>query len=130
LHLAVDPATGDIFAAVASTNDLGDLELLPDLLKLIQSEIERVCAEGAYDTWKRYDAIERRGAKVAIPPHKNTVIWQQGNHKVPVHPRDQNLRAIRRHGRKRWKQAVSYHRRSLSESTMFRHKHAFTGIVR
>ena len=40
-------------------------------------------------------------------------------------PRDQNLRHIRRVGRKRWKQATSYHRRSLAETAMFRFKIIF-----
>lgn len=129
LHLAVDEATGEILAAVVSTNDWADPEILPDLLEQIEPDIEQVSADGAYDTSNCYDAITERHAKPAIPPRKNAVIWQHGNCKAPPHPRDENLRSIRKHGRKKWKQLTSYHRRSLAETTMFRHKTAFGGKV-
>ncbi|NJK53139.1 MAG: transposase [Leptolyngbyaceae cyanobacterium SU_3_3] len=50
LHLAVDEATGEILAAVVSSNDWADPEVLPDLLEQIEPEIEQVSADGAYDT--------------------------------------------------------------------------------
>ena len=130
LHLAVDEATGEILAAVVSTHDWTDPEILPDLLQQIEPEIEQVSADGAYDTSNCYDAITERQAKPVIPPRKNAVIWQHGNCKAPPHPRDENLRSIRKHGRKNWKQQANYHRRSLAETTMFRHKTAFAGKVR
>jgi hypothetical protein len=30
-----------------------------------------------------------------------------------------NLRSVRKHGRKRWKQGFGYHRRSIAETTIF-----------
>lgn len=56
-----------------------------------------------------------------IPPGKDAVIGQHGNCKAP-HSRDENLRYIRKHGRKKWKQHCNYHRWSLAETTMFRFK--------
>lgn len=129
LHLAVDEATGEILAAVVSTNDWGDCEILPDLLNHIEGNIEQVSVDSAYDTSDCYDTITERGAKPVIPPRKNAVIWQHGNRKASPHPRDQALRSIRKHGRKKWKREADYHRRSLSETTMFRHKTAFGGKV-
>jgi hypothetical protein len=64
-----------------------------------------------------------------LEDYQNAVIWQHGNGKAPPHPRDENLRSIRKHGRKNWKQLANYHRRSLAETTMFRHKTAFAGKV-
>jgi Transposase DDE domain len=129
LHLAVDETTGEILAAVVSTNDWGDCEILPDLLEQIEGDIEQVSADGAYDTSDCYDTITERGAKPVIPPRKNAVLWFHGNRKAPPHPRDQALRSIRKHGRKKWKRDANYHRRSLSETAMFRHKTAFGGKV-
>jgi hypothetical protein len=77
-----------------------------------------------------YDAIAQREAKPVIPPRKNAVIWQHGNCKAPPHPRDENLRSICKHGRKKWKQLANDHRRSLSEMAMFRHKTFFGVKVR
>ena len=125
LHVGVDEATGEILAAVVSTNDVTDGEVLPELLDAIDDEIEQVSADGAYDQRKCYDAIRDRQAKAAIPPRKGAKIWQHGNTKVERHIRDENLRRVRRVGRKRWKRESRYHRRSLAETTMFRLKTIF-----
>jgi len=44
--------------------------------------------------------------------------------------RDENLRAIRRQGRRRWKQTSGYHRRSLAATTFFRRKTLFGPALR
>jgi hypothetical protein len=51
-----------------------------------------------------------------IPPRKDAKIWQRGNRKGRPHPRDENLRSIRKHGRKCWKRDSGYHRRSCDEN--------------
>jgi hypothetical protein len=130
LHVGVDETTGEILAVVVSTNNFGDAQVLPDLLEQIDDDIEQVSTDGAYDTDGSYQAITGRGAKPVIPPRKNAVIAQHGNCKAPPRPRDKTIRSIRKHGRKNWKQQSGYHRRSISETTMFRHKNAFGGAVR
>jgi IS5 family transposase len=130
LHLGVDEATGEILAVVVTTNDYHDCEVLPDLLDQIPQAIEQVSGDGAYDTFDCYDAIEQRQAKSGIPPRKDAKIHQHGNRKAPPHPRDKNLRRIRKVGRKRWKQESHYHRRSLAETAMFRFKAIFGGTLR
>jgi len=127
LHLGVDEATGEILAAVVTTNDIHDGEVLNDVLEAIEGDIEQVSTDGAYDHRHCYDEIAERGAKPVIPPRKDAVIWQHGNCKAPPHPRDENLRYIRKHGRKQWKRDSNYHRRSLAETTMFRFKAIFGG---
>jgi hypothetical protein len=62
-----------------------------------------------------------------IPPRKDAVSWQHGNCKEKPHLRDENLRHIRKHGRKRWKRDSGYHRRSIAETTLFRFKPIFGG---
>jgi Transposase DDE domain len=125
LHLGIDEATGEILAVVVTTNDFSDGQLLPDLLDQIDDPIVQVSGDGAYDHRACYDELMRRGANAVIPPRKDAVIWQHGNRKAPPHPRDQNLRYIRQHGRKKWKRDSGYHRRSLAETTMFRFKTIF-----
>ena len=125
LHLGVDEATGEILAAVVSTNDISDGQVLPDILDAIEDEIDQVSADKAYDGRKCYDAIRERKARAAIPPRKGAKIWQHGNRKQERHNRDENLRRIRKVGRKAWKRESNYHRRSLSETTMFRFKRIF-----
>src|SRR3989441_3740319 len=125
LHLAVDEATGEIVAAVASTAGVSDDDALPDLLAGVPGAIGQVSADGAYDKRRCYETIEERGAKAAIPPRRDAKIWHHGNCAAPPQQRDENLRAIRRHGRRRWKQESGYHRRSLAETAFFRFKTLF-----
>jgi hypothetical protein len=125
LHLGVDEATGEIVAAALSTNDFGDGELLPDLLDQVDEALEQVSGDGAYDSRRCYRAIGEREARAAIPPRRGARIEQHGNCAEPALARDENLRAIRRHGRSKWKRESGYHRRSLAETAMFRIKTIF-----
>jgi len=125
LHLGVDEASGELVAVVVSTNNFKDSQLLPDLLAQVEDEITQVSADGAYDSRNCYDAIRERGARAAIPPQKRAKIWQHGNTKAERHIRDENLRAIRRKGRREWKREAGYHRRSLAETAVFRVKIIF-----
>lgn len=130
LHLGVDEGTGEILAAVVTTNDVADCEVLPDLLEQIEQEIEQVSGDGAYDTFNCYDTIALAGAIASIPPRSNAQIQQPSNSELPPHPRDENLRRIHQIGRQQWKQESRYHRRSLSETAMFRLKIIFGGKLR
>ena len=122
LHLAVDEATGGILAVEVTGNDKKDGQLLES----IELDIEQVSADGAYDQRDCYDTLIKKGIKAAIPPRKGAKIWQHGNTKAAPHPRDENLRAIRKHERKKWKRLCRYHRRSLAETAMFRFKSSFS----
>lgn len=125
LHFGVDEATHEFVAVVVSTNSFKDSQILPDLLEQVEDEISQVSADGAYDSRNCYEAIRGREARAAIPPQKKAKIWQHGNTKAERHPRDENLRAIRRKGRREWKRESGYHRRSLAETQVFRVKTIF-----
>jgi hypothetical protein len=130
LHLAADEATGEIVAAVVTTNCFKDSQILPDLLDQLEDDIKQVSADGAYDSRNCYDVIRERKARAAIPPQKRARIWQHGNTKAERLLRDENLRRIRRVGRAQWKKESKYHRRSLAETQMFRLKTIFGDHVR
>jgi IS5 family transposase len=125
LHLGADESTGEIVAAVVTTNNVADSQVLEDLLEQVDDEIEQVSGDGAYDKRNCYEAIGKRQAKAAIPPQRNAKIWQHGNSKQERLIRDENLRRIRQVGRKQWKKEIGYHRRSLAETQMFRVKTIF-----
>lgn len=129
VHLGVDETTGEILSAVVTTNDVHDGEVLENILDGIEDEIDQVSTDGAYDHEHCYEEISQRDAIAVIPPRRNAKIWRHGNLKTPPHQRDENLRYIRKYGRKRWKQDHDYHRRSLAETTMGRLKRAFGGMV-
>ena len=130
LHLGVDEATGEIGAAIASEAGVSDDAVLPDLLEQVKGTIDQVSADGAYDKRRGDEALEERGAKAVIPPRRDAKIWQHRNCAGAPWQRDENLRAIRRQGRRRWKQEAGYHRRSLAETTFFRCKTIFGPTLR
>jgi hypothetical protein len=125
LHIGVDEATGEIVAAVASEAGVSDDEGLPDLVAQVQGAIYQVSADGAYDKRHCYDVLAACGATAVIPPRRDAEIWQHGNCAGAPWQRDENLRALRRKGRRRWKQDAGYQRRSLAETTFFRLKTLF-----
>lgn len=127
LHLCVDEKTHEIIAAAATENSIADCQVFPDLLAAIDGSIEQISADGSYDRRGVYQAIrEREILKVAIPPRKNARIRQYGNTNQERLIRDENLRAVRKIGRKRWKEESNYHRRSLAETAVFRFKTIFS----
>jgi IS5 family transposase len=125
LHLGVDEASNEIVATVFATNNYTDGQVLPELLEQIDEEIEQVTADKAYDKRNCYEAIGARKARAAIPPQKGARIWQHANTRAERHIRDENLRKIRKKGKKEWKKEVGYNRRSLAETAMFRMKVIF-----
>jgi hypothetical protein len=127
LHIAANPEDGEIQAVILTENSVSDDAAVAVLLKQIEQEIDEFAADGAYDKRKVYDALNAHSPNVniLIPPRKNARIWKHGNTKAERLKRDENLRSIRKHGRKAWKENSGYHVRSLSETTMFRLKTIF-----
>jgi hypothetical protein len=129
LHLAIDPETHEIQAALVSEPGVTDAEAVPDLLQQVDNPLVAAEADGAYDQQAVYEALERRGARAVIPPRRDAKIRRHGNSAGPRLDRDENLRRIRRIGRKGWKAESGYHRRSLGETAMFRMKTLFGAEV-
>lgn len=130
VHLAVNAETHEIEAAVVTTNDFKDSELLADLLDNVQDPIDQVSGDGGYDSKECYQYIVNKGAKAVIPPRKDAVTAQHGHCDSPPLPRDEIIRAIRKLGRKEWKKKNNYHQRSLSETAMYRLKTIFDDGLR
>lgn len=128
LHLSVNLDTLEIEAVNLTGAGGGDARAGCEMIETIEQEITCVIGDGAYDTHQFYDTCEQQAiAEVIVPPRRTAPIWQHGNSALPPLPRDEHLRAIRRKGRKRWKEEAGYHRRSLAETTVFRFKTLFGG---
>ena len=84
--------------------------------------------EGEWQT--RQHGVGKRRTWRQLHLGKDANIHQHGNCQAKPHPRDQNLRRSRKVGRKRWKRESGYHRRSIAETTMFRLKTLFGGMLR
>lgn len=127
LHLQIDEASGEIIVAAASENSVSDCQMFEEMLLANEEEIEQISGDGSFNRKKVYQAIrEREIPKAAIPPRKGARIWRHGNTKAERLIRDENLRRIRRKGKKKWKEESNYHRRSLAETGVFRFKTIFT----
>lgn len=133
LHIGVDEKTKDILLGEVTGNDVADCEMFEPLLDQLPEEqdIAQVSADGAFDKRICYAVFrKRRVRRVAIPPRKGARISRHGNTNAPPLHRDQNLRRIREIGRKKWKEEIGYHRRSIAENAMSRLKTVFTDKVR
>jgi len=127
LHIGFDPNSAEIQAASLTSNSVSDDQMLEALLTQVQQPITRVIGDGSYDTRKVYTYLKQHlpTAQVLIPPRPAARIWQHGNTQAQPLARDENLRAIRKRGKKTWKQTSGYHARSLVETTFFRLKTIF-----
>jgi len=125
LHLAIDSATQEITAAVLTAATAPDAPVLPELLRQTAEPIRQVAADGAYDTIESHLHITERQAQAVIPPRENAVRWAGDS--PPVQSRNGILTRIAQLGLAGWKKTSGYHRRSLAETAMFRHKTIFGG---
>jgi Transposase DDE domain len=122
LHIVMCAETQQVVAASISDKDLHDSQALPGLLDAVKGDIAEVIGDGAYDSKACYEAIHRRGAKPIIPPRKGARKSDGSN--PALHARDAAIHRIRdqKRGKRRWKEEVGYHRRSLVETAMHRYK--------
>lgn len=125
LHLGIDEQTQEIVAAVLTTNDIKDNNVLEDLLEQVEEPINQVSADGAYDTFECYEQILEIEAEPVIPPRVDAVLNSESNERPEIAARNKVVRKINKQGRKKWKQTSGYHRRSLAETAMFRIKTLF-----
>lgn len=127
LHVGANPEDGEIQAVLLTENSVSDDNAVKRLLEQIEHTILDFAADGAYDKRKVYDSLNAHSpdVNILIPPRKNARIWQHGNTKAERLKRDENLRSIRKDGRKEWKEKSGYHVRSLAETIMFRLKTIF-----
>lgn len=127
LHIGTNPKDWEIQAVFLTENKVSDDMAVTGLLDQIEPTLAMFTADGAYDKRKVYDALNAHSPEVRllIPPRKNARIWQHGNTQAQRLKRDENLRAVRKQGRKECKKQSGYHVRSLAETTMFRLKTIF-----
>lgn len=129
LHLAVDESTGLVHAHVLTGNQAGDgdSQQVKDLLDQIESPVGHFSGDGAYDTVDVWETLQKQEVEGIIPPQRNAVYWKDKQGDLLNHPRNHILEQIDKKGRKQWKQDSNYHRRSLSETAMYRFKTIYGG---
>jgi hypothetical protein len=121
VHLAINPGTHEIEAETMTENSCDDAGQTDDLLDQVKEKVGKFYGDGAYDQRKVYKTLKNRRIKPIIPPRRNAKISRRGSRLS----RDVAIRAICRRGRRQWKERTGYHRRSLSETAMYRMKCCF-----
>lgn len=137
VHVGTDYATRQIVAVVTTHARAHDNQVLTPLLEAVPQhrKLTEVIGDGAYDSETLYREVERRGARLLVPPPKHAA-WHGDikDGKLVDTPgwqiRNQYVRACLRLGMSEWKRQSGYHRRSLAETSMFRLKRAFGGSLK
>lgn len=124
IHISADPSSGEIVAISLTDSKVDDASQLSDLLPITEN-LANVYGDGAFDNQKSYDEIAGHKAKPKIPPRHGAALTK--NPSWGMVERNINIRGVWLLGRKLWKQASGYHRRSLAETTVGRYKGIFGG---
>lgn len=122
VHLGLDVHSGQVCAALMTHQEVGDGEILPELLKQIPPDttIEVSGGDGAYDTLGCHQVIAQHGATPSIPPREKAAAWPKTTPGSAW--RNQAIETIAKVGKMKWKQISLYHQRSLAENIMYRFK--------
>jgi hypothetical protein len=118
LHLVVDD-NNIIQGVELAEKSVHDSEVASDLLDQVQGLGDRYIADGAYDTKKVYEEIERQNenAKIVISPRENAVISDEWHAE-----RNKTLDIIDKHGYKGWYKIRKYGFQNYAELSMQRYK--------
>lgn len=129
IHVGLDEKTGEITALVLTDNKKDDASVLNELLAETFDQgvvVNKVGADGAYDTYDCWDTLIAAEIEPIIPPRENAMFQLKKDGLPTDHPRNKALEIIDEGGqeqnRKGWKIQSGYHRRSKSENGFFRWK--------
>jgi len=118
LHLAINPDSHEIVGCALTSERTHDCEKIDDILP--NQRLNEVCADGAYDNEKSYEAISKRGGIPLIPPRSGAAKTKNPSPGMVL--RNHTVEACWAIGRGNWKHGTNYHQRSLAETAMFRFK--------
>lgn len=121
IHLAVNSDTHEIVGCEVTDHKTHDCDKMDDVLP--DHKLGEVCADGAYDNQKSYDAIVSRGGTPLIPPRSGAALTKNPSEGMAM--RNHTVQACWAIGRDNWKKGNNYHQRSLAETAMYRLKTIF-----
>ena len=124
LHIAIDE-NGYILSSELTTRNISDCATIGALLNKIESPIDTVLADGAYDQPSTYRALiahqDKHGngttIQAIIPPNLGFKAEASDDSKLRL----DNIRLMEQ-GRKRWQKHTDYGRRAKAENTIYRYK--------
>ena len=126
LHIGTDVDTQETVSVILTSNAIDDADCVEGLV--LQTEqtgrsVNSFRGDGAYDKRKVRKYLHNKKIKQIIPPQSNAV--KDKKCREFLSERDEAIDKIKQTERKEWKKEIGYHKRSLSETNMFRFKTTF-----
>lgn len=120
LHLGVDEDTLEVVASTLTPHLTNDPSQVAPLLEQVESKVDTIKADGAYDQDPLYQELNKKGIKGIFPPRQDATLSKNAAHDPTQ--RDLNILRIQKDGRQVWEYASGYSKRNLVENAMFRYK--------
>jgi hypothetical protein len=120
LHIAVDEDTQEIVAGRITKSEMSDVSQVLPLLDQVESDIDTVKADGAYDSSTLRKLLDKSGIKSVFPPRKDAIL--SSDYLNNPTQRDKDILRIQKDGREIWEYASGYSKRNLVENAMYRYK--------
>lgn len=130
LHVGIDVESKEFVMIELTDNHIGENKLLEPLLDQYKDQLIKVGGDKAYDSYECHETIGKRGAESAILLQRKAKVRRRKSKATPSLVRDDIVRRMRKVGRKKWKEEVGYHSRSLVENAFFRYKTILGGKLR
>lgn len=133
LHVGMCADSGQIIVGALSSNAVTDDAAMVEMMDhLGEFSLGDFYGDGAYDTVDCRMAIHDRGGRQIIPPPKNARISRKNPPPCLMERNDavEKIKEGGHEGRKLWKEAIGYHKRSVVETFMFRFKTIMGGDLR
>jgi Transposase DDE domain len=120
LHIVIDPQTQEIIMEKLTENSVTDEDAAIEMIETMDLNLNSLRGDGAYDKTKLRRKLSKGDIEQIIPPQRNAVISKKPD--PEMQSRNEAIKRIKEIGRKKWKQEIGYHKRSLAEVAMFRYK--------
>ena len=127
LHVGLDVNTGEFATVLLTDNSVDDAAAAKMMFAGKEKQLNSFRGDGAYDDFKLRTMLGNE-VKQIIPPPKDAVVQSSYRYKPirdELQQKEQAILFINQHGRKKWKEHSGYHKRSLSETGMYRYKIIF-----
>jgi Transposase DDE domain len=126
LHIGTDIETQETVSVLLTTNSIDDGDCVADILTQTEKTgrtINSYRGDGAYDKEKVRKQLYDKKIVQIIPQQTNAI--KDKKNREHLEERDEAIARIKQIERKEWKKEIGYHKRSLSETNMFRFKTTF-----
>jgi len=124
-HIGIDAKSQSIVACEITEANVHDGTMLPMLLEPISEKIGTVTGDGAYDSKTNYEVVKSWNAVPVFSPPENATANKQSDPLRRLYIERIKELGNNEQARKKWKQEVGYHKRSLVETAIFRFKTIF-----